>query len=281
MIYCMKCGTQLAEGSNFCHICGADIKTQSESLSMLNGEPVGAVSDIPAVNESIPADSGAEAPVNYGYYPENNVVYHEPPANASTYVVSAPVEKVVTTEDDRQKLLDTMRKKLIGEKRVWRIVAIVCLVIYALCIFTAAVSFFSLIFFEAEYSYDDDYNGYHEEISYIVDCGEDLEEEYIPTEEDLYIFIFIASWMMAVYGIYIFVPTIVFGFVMSAKANKVLKTLYIDCTHAYRRCMSPSIIIFSAIFNPLALIFTIPLFRLARNNKEAFEEIASIQHNYL
>jgi len=183
----------------------------------------------------------------------------EPDERSSSFVINEPVIKRATTDEERQSLLDKMRSKLRGERALWLIAAILSIVLLVSLWFGYITSF---VYFALDDPYSDEY----------------YDSEY----DDVFVseIVFVVMMFGAIFGEYVFIPTAVFGFIMAARSRKCLKTLYRDCSYTYRRCSSASVIVFSVIFNPLTLIFTIPLFRLARSKSDLLKEIAEIQYNY-
>ncbi len=238
---CINCNAECPDIANFCYVCGAELP---------ESEPVK-----PVVIEN--------------EYSE--LIHKSSPETASTYIVSEPIVAAKTTQEDRQDLLDTMRKKLKGEIITWRTVSIISIICVVLC-WMGFLTSFAFLIVNADSSAEGDY--YYEY---------DMEDEYYDEYEDEFTasyVMFMVFYIVSIYGVYAFIPTAVIGFIFSAKASKCKKLLYKDCSYAYRRCNSPSIIIIAAVFNPLVLIFTIPEFKLARNNRELFAETAEIQYRY-
>lgn len=183
----------------------------------------------------------------------------EPDERSSSFVINEPVIKRATTAEERQSLLDKMRSKLRGEHALWLIAAILSIVLLVSLLFGFITSF---VYFVLDDPYSDEYY--------------DSEYDDVSVSE----IVFVVMMYGAIVGEYVFIPTAVFGFIMASRSRKCLKTLYRDCSYTYRRCSSVSVIVFSIIFNPLTLIFTIPLFRLARSKSDLLKEIAEIQYNY-
>lgn len=210
-----------------------------------------------------------------------------PESSVSTYVVDTKLDcdRIQYTDEDRQSILDKMRKLLIGEKWTWRIVSILLILAYLGCIFSGVTSIVAMIMYEdanGEYygeETEDPFDGPYTQTSVEVMTEEDdYSTEF--GEFDVYMLIFMLSWTFTAYGFELVVPAVIVGFIMSAKSGKVLKKLYVDCSLAYRRGISLSPMILGIIFNPFTLIFTIPLRVVSSKNRSLIMETAEIQRAY-
>lgn len=249
---CINCGKDLPLEARFCYVCGA-AASDDVSKSVDNQQT--------EILETVNSSDIKPNRINDG--------------SASSFVVNEPIISKETTDEERQAILDKLRSKLRWERALWLIAAIFSLVAYVSLWFgfITSVVYYSMndydTYYEEEY-YDEYYDETYDE--YYEDSFSDYNED-----SDI---IILLLWFGVCFGMYIFIPVSVFGFIMAAKSRKCLKTLYKDCSYTQRRCSSASIIIISAIFNPLVLIFTVPMFSITRNNSCLLKEIAEIQYNY-
>lgn len=275
-MYCCKCGTALAEGSNFCHHCGAAAEPAVNPRKEMT-EP--AVANAPAdenLEESYVVTDEATAAAESAPVPKA-------PENASSYFVESPVEKKESTPKERQSLLDRINAKIKAESIIWRVFAILNIVAYV----SMWVGLFVSISIASTYgiSLDDDaYDEYSYDEYYYDDPAADytvaMSEEDMEFYSDLLYILYGVSLLGATFGIYAYAPSVIVGFIMAKKADNCRRKLYEDCTVAYSRYSSPGPIILGALFNRWTLFCTIPLVVITKNNSKMLMEIAEIQRNY-
>ncbi len=244
MPFCIKCRTELVEGAKFCHNCAAPVPIEYIEISAKREE---AEIEIP-------------------------VVMPEAPPNASTYVISEPVQIPETTEEDRQSLLDKMRKRLLGEIITWRVVSILNIMLIA---FMFVAMFSSIAYFAMSESRQDDIV-YDESYMSVEASYSSAVEDYDVPASDIWTYFYLGFML----SLYLGLPSAIIGLVVSKKASRCKKQLYNDCSLALRRYGSASVIIIPALFNPLVLIFTIPLFVTVRSNRLMLLEISDMQKKY-
>lgn len=252
MAFCMKCGTPLIEGSNFCHYCGRGTVTDTEAYRAPTDD---------TLNEYY-------APVEVNNSTANN--------DYTCYT---------STEEERQYVIDAFKKKLNGERILWKIFGVLKILYPIICIFGIVFSIFGMVFNDVPLSradiFDDNEAFYYE-----------YEEEYTASEadrnegidpyivDDILTGILILSYFGYIFGFIFQLPAGIVSLIRGAKVGNCMEKLYTDCYVALDRCLSPSVIVFSAIFNPITLICSIQVFCFARRNRQVLLEIADIQKKY-
>lgn len=247
MPFCIKCGSAILPGSNFCHNCGNSTVVDAETYTAPeNGFANGYV-----YNE-----------INYGSSADNQPVY-------------------TSTEDERQHVVDKFRKKLNGERIFWKIFGILNIVSPIMCLFGIVISSFMMTTIENA-----------ENTSYLYESAgicyeynaDQMDDEYgsedIMILDNLMGFVYAYCCLNLFVGIYYRLPAGIVSLIRGTKVGNCMDKLYTDCSIALERCMSPSVIVFSAIFNPMTLIFSIQAFCFARKNKQVLLETADIQKKY-
>ena len=72
-------------------------------------------------------------------------------------------------------------------------------------------------------------------------------------------------------------PAAVINLIMIGKTQRYINGLYKDCGEAVKRASSVGMIVFSALFNEIAMIFIIINFVNARRHRAVFEEVRKLQ----
>lgn len=199
------------------------------------------------------------------------------PEQENTYY-SVPHEQTPQGQrEDEQKCLDSLSTRLGWERRAWKIVGIVFLI---LAIFFAVFGSVFLVaggaviadnasysydYYDDGYYYDDDYGYYSDNID-----GED------------FVGAFGLSFGMtyAVVGLIVYLPIAIVNFVMAKKVGKYKAKIYTDCTDAVDHAGSVGSIVLGALFNSIALVFIIINFVLVKNDKAKLERIKQTQAAY-
>ncbi len=75
----------------------------------------------------------------------------------------------------------------------------------------------------------------------------------------------------------LFLPVAVINLIMIGKTQRYINGLYKDCGEAVKRASSVGMIVFSALFNEIAMIFIIINFVNARRHRAVFEEVRKLQ----
>lgn len=75
----------------------------------------------------------------------------------------------------------------------------------------------------------------------------------------------------------LFLPIGIINLVMIGKTQRYINSLYKDCGEAVTRASSVGMIVFSALFNEIAMIFIIINFVNARRHRAVFEEVRKLQ----
>ena len=75
----------------------------------------------------------------------------------------------------------------------------------------------------------------------------------------------------------LFLPIGIINLVMIGKTQRYINGLYKDCGEAVKRASSVGMIVFSALFNEIAMIFIIINFVNARRHRAVFEEVRKLQ----
>lgn len=247
MKICPKCSNPVEDGYSFCNKCGA---------------PVG---DVPSQQQNV-----------YGSYSP------------------APAVNNMQAEEEKR-CLETLYSRL-GNERISFLVFGILNVISALFTFFIAIVFLATSHLIVNEGFYTDYDGsrmsrdasYVEEVEFspadMNDFDDDFFDQYYYDYDDDYLSDSeIASGVFGiVFGIYFVIAlfalgTAVFDFIQFGRINRMRSELHTDCSSAVKFCKSTAMIVVSALFALIPMIFHIINRVYVNDNKDTLEAIARRQ----
>lgn len=178
-----------------------------------------------------------------------------------------PQPQTYAGETAEQTALANMARFLKYEHIAWKaagIVLLVCAIIFVLCgvmyIVLGGVAGLS-----GSYIFDDlidtlSYRDYYSYSPYIISAP-----------------FVVAGVIYILCGLLAYLPASILNFTLLKKVEYYQGTMYKDVSIARKRCTSVGMIVFSAIFNQIAMIFIIINFVKTKNNAAAFDKIEAAQ----